>query len=152
MTGRVAYVVSRGTYSDYRVLAVADSKKRAKKMADALNEDVSSYDRAEVETLPYFDRDPEKVTIYGLMAELMDNGSVRNERQADRVEWEHDTLYPEYAVPVHWRWVRAPMYHGKGGRLEVHGTDRERVRKVYSEKRAEILSGEPLRARNEAHS
>lgn len=155
-----AWVVTRGSYSDYRVLCVVDSRKRAKKIAKLLSGDCG--DECRVEVLPYLNRDPVRVNVLGLSEELMDDGSTYEAKEISRSEWEMDMTYPEFNRPVYWRWVRAPYLTGKsiwvkqrgseGGRLEVHGTDHERARKVFSEKRAEILMCEPLRHRKEAHS
>jgi mRNA-degrading endonuclease toxin of MazEF toxin-antitoxin module len=41
------------------------------------------------------------------------------------------------------------MHHDQGGRLEVWGTDHERVRKVYGDRRALIISDDAFRAQRE---
>ena len=146
------WAVSRGSYSDYRVLCVCDSKKRAKGVVKAMKASKQSLygDDPFVEEIVYLDRDPERVTVYGISEELLDSGESDNRRDSERVEWEHDMLYPEYNRPVTWRWVRAPYIEKRGGRLEVNGTDLERVRKVFSDRRAMILSDDAMRARKEA--
>ena len=101
-----------------------------------------------VESLPVIDR-AERVTIYGVEAIVTDNGTVREESVRDRDEWNVDPLYPQRLRPVTVRWVRAPIYHGRAGRLEVYGLDEERVRKTYSDMRAQLLADPELRKRRE---
>ena len=135
--------VSRGSYSDYRMLCVCDSKKRAKEIA-ALTDD------GMVEALPYFDRDPKRVTTFWLNENLYDDGTTDERYESQRTEWEFDMLYPERIAPVRWRWVRASIHRGRGGRLEVSGTDLERVRKVFGDRRGMLLTDEAMRSRREA--
>lgn len=146
------WVISRGSYSDYRVLAVVrGEKKDAELLAARANaSDSNNYgDAYEVESLPVVSPDVEKVETLMLIAEIRDQGpSVKDERVSVRVEWPFDSLYG--LVKVEWRWVRAPIHDGKGGRLEVWGTDHERVRKVYGDRKAMLLSDDAMRAKSEA--
>jgi hypothetical protein len=60
-------------------------------------------------------------------------------------------LAPEQlSKPVTWRWVRAPVHDGKGGRLEVYGTDEQRVRQTFSDRKAQLLTEDAFRMRREA--
>lgn len=140
------WVVSSGSYSDYRVHCAAPSKKAAQGIVDALNGD-ETYNYF-IEQVPVIDK-AEKVTIYGVEAIVTDNGTVREESVRDRDEWNVDPLYPQRLRPVTVRWVRAPIYHGRAGRLEVYGLDEERVRKTYSDMRAQLLAHPELRKRRE---
>ena len=146
MSDKSVWVVSSGSYSDYRVHCAAPSKKAAQSIVAALNGD----DRIEyfVERVPVFEK-AERVTIYGLDAVIEDDGTVRREAARERDEWNVDPLYPERLRPATARWVRAPCYNGRAGRLEVYGTDRERVRKTYSDMRAQLLADPALRSRKE---
>jgi len=141
------WVVSSGSYSDYRVHCAAPSERAAKEIAAAMNADHARGDYM-VESLPVIDR-AERVTIYGVEAIVTDNGTVREESVRDRDEWNVDPLYPQRLRPVTVRWVRAPIYHGQAGRLEVYGLDEERVRKTYSDMRAQLLADPELRQRRE---
>ena len=141
--------ISQGSYSDYRVLALCDTKKRAEAVA-ALPGSDSYGDGLMVEEFVYLDHDPERVTTYLLSVEIFDTGSVKNHHERMRTEWEFSMLYPEDNRPVRWRWVRAPMYNGKGGRLEVMGTDQERVRKVFSDRTAMLRTDDAMRAKKES--
>jgi hypothetical protein len=141
--------VSSGSYSDYRVMCVCPSKKDAKAVAEKYNRDKSSsYDAAEVESLPIVTGDVEKVVTLSLSTTLWDDGRETDQRPADlRVEWPFDAMYG--TPDVYWRWVRAPMHGDKGGRLDVRGVDHERVRKVFSEQRAALIADDAYRARRE---
>ena len=140
MSDKSVWVVSSGSYSDYRVHCAAPSKKAAKAIVDAFNGDYF------IEQVPVIDK-AEKVTIYGVEAIVTDNGTVREESVRDRDEWNIDPLYPQRLRPVTVRWFRAPIYNGRAGRLEVYGLDEERVRKTYSDMRAQLLADPALRSR-----
>ena len=141
MSDKSVWVVSSGSYSDYRVHCAAPSKQSAKAIVAALNGDYF------IEQVPVIDK-AEKVTIYGLEAIITDDGTVREESVRDRDEWNVNPLYPERLRPVTVRWVRALIYH-QAGRLEVYGLDEERVRKTYSDMRAQLLADPALRKRRE---
>lgn len=145
MSDKSVWVVSSGSYSDYRVHCAAPSKKAAQAIVVALNGDETC--NYFIEQVPVIDK-AEKVTIYGVEAIITDDGTVREE-SVDRDEWNVDPLYPWRLRPVTVRWVRAPIYHGRAGRLEVYGTDEERVRKTYSDMRAQLLADPALRKRRE---
>lgn len=140
------WVVSSGSYSDYRVHCAAPSKKAAQGIVDALNGD-ETYNYF-IEQVPVIDK-AEKVTIYGVEAIVTDRGTVREESVRDRDEWNVDPLYPDRLRPVTVRWVRAPIYNGQAGRLEVYGTDRERVRKTFSDMKAQLVVDPALRKQRE---
>ena len=141
------WVVSSGSYSDYRVHCAAPSKKAAQSIVVALNA-TDNWTKYLVERVPVIEK-AERVTIYGVEAIVTDNGTVREESVRDRDEWNVDPLYPQRLRPVTVRWVRAPIYHGRAGRLEVYGLDEERVRKTYSDMRAQLLADPELRKRRE---
>ena len=144
--GRV-WLVSSGSYSDYRVHCAAPSKKAAQGIVDALNGD-DEWIKYFVERVPVVDK-AEKVTIYGVEAIVTDDGTVREESVRDRDEWNVDPLYQQRLRPVTVRWVRAPIYNGQAGRLEVYGTDRGLVLKTFSDMRAELIADPALRKRRE---
>ena len=145
MSDRV-WLVSSGSYSDYRVHCAAPGKMAAQGIVVALNGD-ETYNYF-IEQVPVIDK-AEKVTIYGVEAIVTDDGTVREESARDRDEWNVDPLYPQRLCPVTVRWVRAPIYNGQAGRLEVYGLDEERVRKTYSDMRAELIADPGLRKRRE---
>ena len=132
MSDKSVWLVSSGSYSDYRVHCAAPSKKAAQSIVVALNA-TDNWTKYLVERVPVIEK-AERVTIYGVEAIVTDDGTVREESVRDRDEWNVDPPYP--VRPATARWVRAPIHNGQAGRLEVYGLDEERVRKTYSDMRA----------------
>lgn len=147
---KTMWVISSGSYSDYRVQAVCDSKETAETIVARANADRSGGYRSEyeVEELVYMD-DPkvQKVETLRLSVTIWDDGTETQDTQAYDVEWPFDSLYG--LTECEWRWVRAPVHDGKGGRLDIRGTDHERVRKVFGERRALIHSDDAFRSKRE---
>ena len=148
MSDKSVWLVSSGSYSDYRVRCAAPSKKAAQGIAAELNADDKEWSKYFVERVPVIEK-AERVTVYGIEAIIEDAGTVCEESVLDREEWNVAPLYPERLRPVTVRWVRAPAYRGRAGRLEVYGTDRERVRKTFSDMKAQLLADPALRSRRE---
>ena len=141
------YAISKGSYSDYRVLAVCDSKKTAKALAARYNA-TEHYSETYVETILYVDNpDVQRVETLDLSITIWDDGSETDDHISYRVEWPFDPLYD--SSDCTWRWVRAPVHKGKGGRLDVYGTDHERVRKVFGERRALLHTDDAFRSKKE---
>lgn len=147
MSDTTVWVVSSGSYSDYQVHCAAPSERAAKEIAAALNAD-EEWSNFMVEALPVIAR-AEQVTIYGNEAVITDDATVTDESVRDRKEWNVNPLYPERFRPVTVRWVRAPCYNNRAGRLEVHGLDEGRVRKTFSDMKAQLLADPVLRKRKE---
>jgi hypothetical protein len=143
------WAVTKGDYSDHTVLCVCQTKARATLVAAAYNENNDRWGEARVESMIWLDRTPEKIVTYQRMVEVWDDGTTSGQRESESIESEIDMLYPERIKPVTWRWVRAPVHDGKGGRLEVAGTDKRRVGKVFSEKRAQLIADDVMRMRQE---
>jgi hypothetical protein len=141
------WVVSSGSYSDYRVLCAAPSKKAAQEIVDVLN-GADEWIKYFVERVPVIEK-AERITVYGIEAIISDAGTVRKETVRDRDEWNVDPLLPERLRPVAVRWVRAPIYNGQAGRLEVYGTDRELVGTTFSTMKARLVGDPELRQRRE---
>lgn len=143
------WAISSGSYSDYRVDAVCESKEIAEAVAAKMNLlESRGYDEYGVEELPVLDESIHRVIVHHMNVEIRDAGGTGSERQWDTPVWSFD----EDAVEVAWRWVRAPMYNGKAGRLDVWGTDRERVRKVLGDQRAMLMADDAYRANVELKS
>lgn len=147
------WAVSSGSYSDYGVLFVCKSEEVAQAWADRLNRE-PKYDPYFVEEFPVVTADTGRVSELRLAVEIANDGTEMqrgNPRTAERINtgfpWEVGTT-----KKVEWRWVRAPMYRDKGGRLEVWGLDHERVRKVFSDRRAWLMSDDAARMQEEAGS
>lgn len=146
-----AWAVSKGSYSDYGVLCICPDRETAERIARDVNADQHSYGEAFVEQISFL-TESRTVQTYGLECEVWDNGTTSETRERDMVEHEANMLWPERNRPVTKRWVRAPMYHNTGGRLEVYGTDQERVRRVFSDTRAQLVADPVLRKRRESRS
>ena len=146
MSDKSVWLVSSGSYSDYRVHCAAPSKRGAREIVAALN-GADEWTKYFVEQVPVIEK-AERITVYGIKAIIEDAGTVREESVRDREEWNVNPLRPERLRPVTVRWVRALIYH-QAGRLEVYGTDRERVRKTFSDLKAQLLVDPALRSRRE---
>ena len=143
------WLIESGSYSDYTVHAACPDKATAERVAAELNAaNVDSWDDYNVTEVPLV-TDVVIITTHQLSAEVWDNGTTSATRESSRTEWEGNLLYPQHRAPVGKRWVRAPIHDGKGGRLEVFGTDLERVRRVFSDTRAQLIADPGLRARKE---
>lgn len=149
MSGKkTIWAVSSGSYSDYRVLFLCDSEELAESAAKSLYADPESWHSdARVEEMELYSRLPERVPYITFLAEIRDVGGVVSERSIPTIE--HEGASYEPLIPCQWRWVRAPVHHGLGGRLEVSGTDHELCRKVYGEKRALLVADAVFRAQVE---
>lgn len=148
-TTTLIYAVSSGSYSDYRVLCVCPTKADAEVVAAKLRGDKGGwrYD-ADVEEFVMVTADVEKVPLLIMSTTLWDDGRESEVSERIEHEWPFDSIHD--VIPMSWRWVRAPMHHGRGGRLDLAGTDHALVRKTYADKRAEILGDVGLRMKREA--
>ncbi len=140
---RRVWLVVTGSYSDYRVECAAASEADAKQIAATINAWWRSYEDAHVKSVPLVTPPVHRVTIYMVSVTVWDDGLIQHHQlwQDARWPWEY-----EASRPVRWRWVRAPMHEGKGGRLDVTGTDRELVFRVASD-RAAMIHADPVLAR-----
>ncbi len=138
---RTMYAVSRGSYSDYGVLCLCDSEQVANKIAKKVGSE------AFVESFVVVDESVSQDRVLKISQVLWDDGSEGGVREFIDEEWPWD-LYTTHSCK--WRWVRAPSHKGKGGRLEVNGSDHERVRKVFTEKRTMLKANPALAAITEA--
>lgn len=145
------WAVSRGSYSDYRVLCLLNTEREAKQLVERMR--ATGDDRYGeppfVEEFHVTTPDVQRIEVLKMQENLWDDGTESDESQSYWIDWPFDVLYPEDALPVSWRWVRAPIHYNRGGRLEVAGVDHERVRKVFSERKALIKSDASLRGRKE---
>ena len=148
MSSKMVWVVSSGSYSDYRVHCAAPSKKAAQEIVDELDAATDKWTKYFVEQIPVIEK-AERVTVYGIEAIISDAGTVRKESVRDRDEWNVNPLLPHRLRPVTVRWVRAPIYNGQTGRLEVYGTDRELVGTTFSTMKARLVGDPELRQRRE---
>ena len=136
----VIFVVTIGSYSDYRVQCACLTEQDAQAIVARMGDE-----EAEVLALDVHSGDVAQVAILYVGVNLYDDGGEVGEYRRTSVEWPW-SAWPK-TTPVSWRWTRAPIHGGLGGRLDVWGTDHERVRKVYGDMRAMLKTDDAMRAR-----
>lgn len=130
---KTIYAIASGEYSDYRVMAVAESKELAEAWAEALRTDEDGWhDDARVEEMVFVDEPPARQHFVYLNQDLWNDGSEGDLRISESDKYPIDYEEPSPVRP-RVRFVRAPVHGGKGGRLEVTGRDKQSVMKVYTE-------------------
>ena len=148
MTMRTMWAVSRGDYSDYRVLCVCETEEIAKVVAEKYNQTTSYvYHNARVEEIALVDGSVQRESILCMQQEILDDGTTRNLSEMVKAEWPFEQLHETPAAT--WRWFRAPYIQRIGGRLEVRGKDHERVRRIFGEQRAALMADDAYRAQPE---
>lgn len=146
------WAVSSGEYSDYSVHCICLSEEDANIVAGkirALKNDGMAWGQdGEVESFPLINRDIESIDILKLQIEIYDDGSTQSYKEDH--EYNLWFLAWQPIVDVQWRWVRPMIQHGIGGRLEVLGTDHERVHRVFSDRKAQLLAEDAFRMKSQA--
>lgn len=144
MNRNVMWVVGHCGY-EYRPLAVCRSKKEADRLAAKMRaysanggDDMYGYfDDVQVDSIMVTDGDLEPDRLYVRMVELWDNGTSDPVRAHSTLQWPfYQYKHAPDSVP-RWRWVRAPIHDGNGGRLEVWGLDGATVDALLAEKLAD---------------
>lgn len=141
------YLITQGSYSDYHVIAAAASREEAERVAERIRAaQPNSYDQPEVEEYPMVTADDIHLWSSVFLMALIDrHGELLDEREHTSRGWDFEPyerkLEVNYWPPVIVRGQR------RQGKLYVTGPadDEERVRKVYSEKLAELRTDEALR-------
>ncbi len=134
------FAVSSGSYSDYQVLCVCPTKADAEAVAALVNEHIQ-FEHAEVESLPLITGDME------WPCRLTMQVRIREDATTDAKPDQHEKWPPWNELPsVEWAWDRE-FKAVPAGWLTVTGKDHERVRKVFSDRRAELIAVESLRLR-----
>lgn len=148
-TRRVVHLVSRGAYDDYAPVLACPTAKDATSIADRLNRyERSTGDGYFTEELPVLTaRDLAQVDVYVRSVDVFDDGRTRNQPVRVDETWTFDVR----AVDCAWRWVRPPAMEGRGGRLDVWGTDQRAVAWALKDVLARLQApGSELRGRDEA--
>lgn len=131
---KYTYVIARGQYSDYRVLCACPSKAKAKALATKMNALKPDYQSPYmVEALPKADESVERIATLYLEVEIRDGGGVGDETQRETLDWPFEMTVQQHKE-VQWMWRRISTH--QSGVLTVYGTDPERVRHVFGEKKA----------------
>lgn len=137
---RRVWALSSGSYSDYTVLAIFETKEDAEAAAAMQGPADDWHSDKRVEEMSYYPKGgaPKVVRIYDRQAQFWDDGTVDQERENHRDEWEYDPLHGPASKRPSVRFVRPPIQKNKGGRLEVRGLDKRAVDKAFSENAARI--------------
>ncbi len=125
-TPKMAYVITTGAYSDYRIVAVYLDKELAERMANAMNlplerrQSAGGYigigEGSSVEPYEIWDTAPDAVTRYRVTLDVLKDGPLATPQISEEEEYGES----EYA-PL-------PMRRIKGGRrLAGTGTNKERT-------------------------
>ena len=131
------WAVTSGDYDSYRVHAIFEDEADAKEAA-SIRHDYKDYQVEAMLVGRRGQKPSEMVTTYSLRQELRDDGQHFDHAiDVDTEPW-FDKLYESDAKP-RTRFVRAPVHEGKGGRMEVRGTDREAVLAAADDLRAKLL-------------
>lgn len=121
-----------GEYSDFHVVGICLSKKDAKEAMLRINaEEGNSYNSVDIDRYPVLDGTVHKVDVLRMSRTFWDDGREEKGyggREYIQREWDY-----ENPTGLSWLWVRAPVHNNKGGRLDIQGSDHERVRKVFGE-------------------
>lgn len=149
------WAVSQGEYSDYRVQFLCETKEDAETAVKNWNEK-DGYGAPFIESFPiYSASDVEVLETYSIGCHLAVSDQIdpRHQTQVDQGSYEY--VYKSWAFSgqnpeddmdhtnskVEWTWTN---YNEKVGYLHVRGQDRERVRRVFSDRRAELLANPPM--------
>jgi hypothetical protein len=149
---KTAFLVTSGSYSDYQVHCVCPTEEDAKVVASKMQ--VERRDEYEIEERNIYDATIEPIEVLELSALITDDGVCVEEFVSTDKIWPNDE-YATLAKPLSWWWQRTiyGIWGNKqqpGGRLQVWGTDFELVRKVYSDRRAMLMTDPAMRLRNRA--
>ena len=133
--------LSSGHYSDYSVKALFATKKMAEDAVRLDKADKDSFNDPYVESFDVHDELPDFVTVYFMTENLWDDGTTSAFRSdaMTHLPWNHYWDYGKMGRPKV-DFIRAPMHNGKGGRLEVRGTDEQAVKQAFSDNKARILA------------
>ena len=140
---KVMWLVGNGGY-EYNAHAVCHTKADADRLAAKmrlysaqLDNMYGCFDDVQVDSIMVTDGDLEPDRLYVRMVELWDNGTSDPVRAHSTLQWPfYQYKHAPDSVP-RWRWVRAPIHDGNGGRLEVWGLDGATVDALLAEKLAD---------------
>ena len=139
MSGRrLVYAFVTGAYSDYGVEALFETRELAQMAVDVTSESHSYSPR--IEEMWLYDEFPERIESWTMTVEVWDDGQVDEvlTRNESAYPWEHLWGIPPERPRV--RYVRAPIHHDRGGRIEVYGQDRVGVQKALNDFRARVIA------------
>lgn len=137
------YVITQGSYSDYRVLGAAPSREVADAIVARMRLlDPDAYDQPIVEEYEYLSvEDVKGYSTLHLQAHITRGGELLRAEEYVYSGWDlGDTNRPPVVSDYY-----PPGGYRIAGKLSVYGEDHELVRKVYSEKLAALRTDDALR-------
>lgn len=148
MAAETMWAVTHGSYSDYTVLCVCPSKDVAERVAAKIKGAPGTWNTSpEIQEFHVATDDTQPVDILTMRVELWDDGTESDYRETRDLRWPWDW---GYTPDLQWRWWRASIHQRQGGTLLVSGSDHERVRRVFSDRRAQVKSEDAFRLKNHA--
>lgn len=150
------WLVTTGSYSSYRVLCVADTKKQAKEIEDKHNNLKSGWfiSKATVEQVPAYAADDVPVTVY--VVKITQNFDYQGLPVAGTfglrtfIEWEYDLTDPLYKKDCSWVYRKLSRSATAESILEVFGTSYDDVLATHKRLVQELEDGGPLLKRGSA--
>lgn len=136
----MVYAISSGSYSDYAVNYICATRQLAEETAALLNTD--DYSDYFVETIDVITEVPVRQEMVTIHTRVNDDGTWEQSSEFSYTHWSFGSPGPAVA----WNWTR----NREGGNLVVHGSDRERVRRVTSDRGAQLLAEDAFRLRDHA--
>lgn len=136
------WAVYTGPYYEKDVLCVCPTKDDAERIANRYSAERSDGE-VEVHPLTFMTADTPKISTLRMTTQLWDDGTETNTAEHVYTNWPYEATDDD-RVAVKALWVRARFMIGHG-RLDVFGTDHDRVREMYRERRAQLLANEELR-------
>lgn len=115
------YVVTRGSYSDYRIMAVFADPELAKAHASSVG--------GEVEEYPLFEQSPKRTAVYFKSTGHFDHLGEPHEHSS--VMWEYEAA--EYSPRAR------VIEYGRNG-LRAEGRNKEAVRKAFDDRWAQLAA------------
>lgn len=145
-------VITVGSFDDYRILVAVDGTLEDARLLASRLRGSGRYSDANEEELLVVKADIPQVEVLKVSTTIWDDGQVDEAQPRVSVQWpwERYNSDDELIAAAEWRWVRAPMHMGKGGRLDVEGTDHALVRQVLAEEAERILANRALSERTSA--
>lgn len=144
------WAVSSGEYSDYGVICLCATEELANRIVEQIGHD--GYGAPFVEEFDIATTLPTPSITLRLECFISDTGQVIERAEHRYTHWVYEFDEPPKTPPVEWRWFRSEYGYGYkygtkevGGELQVYGVDHERVQRVYSDRKAELLALDHMR-------
>jgi hypothetical protein len=138
----IIYSLSEGEYSDYRVLALFTTRALADQAREAhIEEAEHAYmDELKVEEFALYESVPEPVIHYEITENIWRNGTETNYDETMKTRRPWMSTYPPITDRPHaeCRVLTGPHREKEGWHLEVRGTNLEKVRKAFQDRKMKL--------------